>query len=91
VAMIAFVWVLLQELITGKGVITTFTEAKSFDEVVVPAAIAGVFFLGMTMLTVKIALGDEDDPLDPDAVLKELNAIDDVVKEELAKKKQRLQ
>ncbi|KAJ8608510.1 hypothetical protein CTAYLR_005719 [Chrysophaeum taylorii] len=42
VAMIAFVWITLQELIQGEGVVTKFLTAKSFSDVIVPSVIAGM-------------------------------------------------
>mmetsp|Transcript_13275 Transcript_13275/g.17729 ORF Transcript_13275/g.17729 Transcript_13275/m.17729 type:complete len:159 (+) Transcript_13275:92-568(+) len=75
VSMMAFIWVLLQELITGKGVVTTFVQAKSLDEVILPAIIGASFFVLTGALTTVIAVSNNDDIFSPDAVLRDLEDV----------------
>lgn len=54
--MIAFVWVLVQELIMGEGIITKFKSAQSVGEVFPLIVVGGTFFLGTFALTAYIAV-----------------------------------
>mmetsp|Transcript_24625 Transcript_24625/g.79599 ORF Transcript_24625/g.79599 Transcript_24625/m.79599 type:complete len:164 (-) Transcript_24625:76-567(-) len=78
VAMVAFVWVVLQELIQGEGVITKFQKAQSIDEVYVPIAFAAVFFLGILAIAVRVAL-EPDDTISYEAGMEQISQVDDIV------------
>ena len=72
VAMMGFVWVIVQELVQGKGCITRIQEAQGFGDLVAPIAIGGVFFALVLALVTVIASSNEDDFFASEEILTEL-------------------
>ena len=71
VAMVSFFWVLIQEAVTGKGTVIALLEGGS----PVPAAVAGVFFVGLFALVGIIASSKNDDFFAPEPIIKELKEL----------------
>ena len=65
----------MQEAITGRGVITTFTEASEIGEVMGPLLIAATFGVSVLGLTAIIAASDDDTYFSPEAVIRELDEL----------------
>lgn len=86
VAMISFVWIVLQELITGDGVITVWQQSKPLEDMIFPIANIALFVIGIIALTVKIAT-EPDDSLTVEFGLKQLAEVDDIVDGSAFKKK----
>jgi len=81
VAMLAFVWVTLQELVTGQGVITAFQKAQTAEDLIVPVGMVAAFFLCVAALTIKIATAP-DDSLSVERAMDELADIDAFIQEQ---------
>ncbi|KAJ1453905.1 hypothetical protein M885DRAFT_522667 [Pelagophyceae sp. CCMP2097] len=75
VSMMAFVWVVVQETVTGKGTITAFLEATTMDELFVPILNAAAFALITLGLTAVIATNDNDKYFSAEGVLSDLEEL----------------
>ena len=75
VAMMGFVWVCLQEIIQGKGCITTFQEAQGLGDLIVPIGIAAVYFVAVGALVLVIAGSNEDDFFASEEILGDLKKL----------------